>query len=133
MPNSQKTLEDLLVDEEKVNEELLHDLLSNYIQIGNQSGDLIPKSEFNNLNTKQKTCAVLLAQRARHELEMVETEWLSPKTISEQNGVKKGTIYRIVRELNEEGLVENDDGEYRIPVHNLHRAKNLIYGSESDE
>lgn len=133
MSDSQKTLEDLLVDQEKINKGLLHDLLSDYIQIGKQSGDLIPQSEFDELDSKQKVTVVLLAQRARNELDMVDGEWLTPTEISEQSGIKKNTVYPTVRQLDEEGLVENDDGTYRIPAHNLQRAKKLIYGSESDE
>lgn len=133
MPDSQKKLEDLLVDEEKINKELLYDLLSDYIQIGKQSGDLIPHSEFDELDSKQKVTVVLLAQRARNELDMVDGGWLTPTEISNQSGIKKNTVYPTVRQLDEEGLVENDDGKYRIPAHNLQRAKDFIYGEESNE
>lgn len=133
MSDGQRELENLLVDEEKINEELLHDLLSDYIQIGKQSGDLIPQSEFDELDSKQKVTVVLLAQRARNELDLVDGEWLTPTEISDQSGIKKNTVYPTVSQLDDEGLVENEDGEYRVPAHNLQRAKDYIYRSESDE
>ncbi len=133
MSEHQRTLEDLLVDEQEISEEILHDLLTNYIRIGKQSGNLIPQRPFRELPAKQKTVVVLLAQRARHELDMVESEWMSPTEISEQSGIKKGTVYPTVRELNNQGLVEDDDGSYRIPAHGLDKAREYIHGGEADE
>lgn len=133
MSENQRTLENLLVDEQEMNEEILHDLLTNYIRIGKQSGDLIPQKPFRELTAKQKTVIVLLSQRARHELEMVESEWLSPTAISNQSGVKKGTVYPTVRELDNEGLVEDDDGNYRIPAHGLDKAREFVHGGKGDE
>lgn len=133
MSENQRNLENLLVDEQEMSEEILHDLLTNYIQIGKQSGDLIPQKPFRELTAKQKTVIVLLSQCARYELEMVENEWLSPTEISEQSGIKKGTVYPTVRELNNEGLVEDDDGNYRIPAHGLDKAREYIHRGEADE
>lgn len=133
MGDNQKTLENLLVDEQKIGEEILHDLLSDYIRIGKQSGDLIPQEEFDQLAAKQKVIIVLLTQRARHELEMVKTEWLTPKEISQQSGVKQGTVHPTVRELNNESLIESGDGSYRIPSHSIRQAREFVDGSENDE
>lgn len=133
MSENQRTLENLLVDEQEISEEILHDLLTRYIRIGKESGDLIPQGPFRDLTAKQKTIIVLLSQRARHELEMVETEWMSPTDISEQSGIKKGTVYPTVREINNEGLVEDDDGKYRIPAHGLDKARDYVHEGENNE
>ncbi len=133
MSENQQTLENLLVDEQEISEEILHDLLSEYIRIGQQSGDLIPQQPFRDLTAKEKVVVVLLSQRARNELDMVETEWMTPTEISEQSGVKKGTIYPTVRELNNEGEVEDDDGSYRIPAHSLDQVREYLEGGEDDE
>lgn len=133
MSENQRTLENLLIDEQEMSEEILHDLLTKYIRIGKQSGGLIPQQPFRELAAKEKTVIVLLSQRARYELEMVETEWMSPTKISEQSGIKKGTVYPTVRELDNEGLVEDDDGNYRIPAHGLDKAREYVHGGEKDE
>lgn len=133
MSDNQRTLENLVVDEQKISEEILHDLLTGYIRIGKQSGDLIPEKAFQSLTAKQKVVLVLLSQHARHELEMVESEWMTPTEISEQSGVKKGTVYPTVRELDSEGVVEDDDGSYRVPAHSLEQARDYINGDENDE
>lgn len=133
MSDNQRTLENLLVDEQEISEEILHDLLTGYIRIGKQSGDLIPEKAFQELTAKQKVALVLLSQHARHELDMVESEWMSPTEISEQSGVKKGTVYPTVRELDSEGVVEDDDGSYRVPAHSLEQARQYIEGDENNE
>jgi DNA-binding MarR family transcriptional regulator len=133
MSENQKTLENLLVDEQEMSEEILHDLLSNYVRIGKQSGDLIPQQPFRDLTAKQKSIIVLLSQRARSQLEMVDSEWISPSEISEQSGIKKGTVYPTVRELENEGLVENEDGNYRVPAHGLDKTREYIRRGEDDE
>lgn len=133
MSDNQRTLENLLVDEQEISEDILHDLLSEYIRIGKQSGNLIPQKAFRSLTAKQKVVVVLLSQRARFELDLVETEWLTPTEISEQSGIKKGTVYPTVRELDSEGLVDDNDGSYRFPSHNFDRARKYIQGGQINE
>lgn len=126
--SSQSTLEDLLVDEEQMNEELLTNLLADYVGIGSDSGSLVPTPAFEELTAKQQIVVVLLAQRARYELDMVETGQLTPSEISEESGIKTGTIYPTVRDLEEEDIAVGNDGSYHIPPYNFTKAKQLIRG-----
>lgn len=124
--SEQSSLQDLLVDEEQMNEELLTELLSDYVGIGSESGSLIPQPAFEELNAKQKIVVVLLAQKARFELDMVESEQLTPTEISEESGIKTGTIYPSVRDLEDEDIAVGNDGRYHIPSHNFTKAKQFI-------
>lgn len=128
--NPQSTLEDLLVDEEEVNEELLTELLADYIRIGSESGSLFTEPAFGELTSKQKIVVVLLSQKARYELDMVEKESLTPTEISEDSGIKTGTIYPSVRELAEDDIAVGNDGNYHIPSHNFTKAKQFIRGDD---
>lgn len=132
MPDQQKTLEDLLVDEEEVTEELLFDLLADYVRIGSDSGAIITQPEFRELKARNKIIVILTAQKARQELGMVETEWMGPKDISEASGINVNTIYPNVRGLEEEGILESNDGEYHLPSYNLQQVQGLI-GGGADE
>lgn len=123
---SQSTLEDLLVDEEQMNYELLTNLLADYIGIGSDSGSLVPQPAFEELTAKQQIVVVLLAQRARYELDMVESEQLTPTEISEESGIKTGTIYPSVRDLEAEDIAVGNDGSYHIPPYNFTKAKQFI-------
>jgi predicted transcriptional regulator len=133
MAENQKTLEKLLVDEQSMNREILHDLLNDYVRIGKQSGDLIPQERFHEMTAKQKTLIVLLAQKARAELDMVESEWMTPGGISTQSGVNKNTVYPTVRELDNEGLIESDDGSYQIPSYSIDRVRDYINEEDTND
>lgn len=122
----QSSLEDLLVDEEELNEELLVETVGEYVRIGRDSGELVPNPNYNDLTTAEKVVVSLLAQKARYELDMAEEEWLAPSGISELSGVKVGTVYPKVRQLVEEGVLQDDDGVYRIPSVNVERAKEFL-------
>lgn len=126
MSSEQSTLENLLVDEKELNEELLVETLSNYIRIGNESGNLVPQPSFEKLTSKQKITVVLLAQKARFELERAESESLTPTEISEESGIKSGTVYPAVRDLEGDDVIVGVEGEYHIPSYNFTRAKQYI-------
>lgn len=131
MTGEQRSLEDLLVDEDQLNEELLTELLSDYVRIGSESGSLLPQPAFEDLTAKQKITVVLLAQKARFKLDMVESEWLTPTGISDASGIKTGTAYPSVRDLENEDIIESEDGEYHIPTYNFTAAKQFIEGDEA--
>lgn len=124
--SDQKTLDDLLVDEEKLNEELLAGTVGKYAEIGKDTGDLIPNERYNDLPSRKKVVVALLAQKARYELDLAEEEWISPSKISELSGVKKGTIYPVVRDLVDEGVIRDDDGDYMIPSVKVEKAKEYL-------
>lgn len=122
----QTSLEDLLVDEEQLNRELLADTVSEYVKIGKDSGDLIPEEKYTELTSKKKVVVGLLAQKARFELELVDEEWLAPAEISEMTGVKTGTMYPSVRDLADQGVVRDNDGDYMIPSVKVEQAKEYL-------
>lgn len=122
----QSKLEDLLVDEEKLNEKLLVETIGSYAQIGKESGELVPNERYDDLSSKQKIVVTLLAQKVRFELDLNDQKTLSPSEISALSGVKKGTVYPSVRDLDDEGLIQGDNGEYRLPSVNLEKAKEFL-------
>ncbi|MFB6142259.1 MAG: helix-turn-helix domain-containing protein [Halorientalis sp.] len=127
MSERQTKLNELLVDEEELNEELLYEVLSDLVQIGKNSGRLVPKAPFRDLNSRRKVVVVLLAQKAKKALDLAESEWMTPSEISEISGIKKNTVYPAVRHLEDDaGLAESEDGSYHIPSRNLNRARDYI-------
>ena len=133
MAETQQSLEDLLVDEKEINREILQELLSDYVRIGKQSGRLIPQKEFDKLTAERKVLVTLLSQHAQYELEMAEAEWLTPATIGEQSGLKAGTVRPMVKQLKDKGVIEDDDGSYRVPTHGLARAQKYIEESDNEQ
>jgi ribosomal protein S25 len=126
--SEQSSLEDLLVDEEQLNKELLANTVGEYVNIGQDSGDLLAKESYNQLTSSKKVIVTLLAQKARFELDIAEQEWITPSKLSKLSGVKKGTVYPTVRDLADEGIVRSDDGEYVIPAVKIEEAKEYLAG-----
>jgi hypothetical protein len=123
-------LEDLLVDEQELNEKLLAETVGDYVQIGKESGDLVPNERYRELSSKEKIIVTLLAQKARHELDLDDQESLGPTAISSLSGVKKNTVYPAVRDLDDEGLIRGEDGEYRLPTMNVEKTKEYLSTEE---
>lgn len=119
-------LNSVIADEQELNEELLAETVTTYARVGDETGGLIPEDSFNELDSKGKIVVALLAQKVRFELDLAEEDWIAPSAISDMTGVKKGTIYPAVRELAKSGLVEDDDGKYRVPTVKLEAAKSFL-------
>ncbi|MFU1783851.1 hypothetical protein ACM16X_21020 [Haloarcula japonica] len=126
MSDKQSTFEDLLIDEEEVSETLLTETLIDYIRIGDESGSIVPQDQFEDLTNNEKVTVVLLAQHALEGLDMTDEEWLTPTDIAKRSGVKKGSVYPAVRDLDDADIVQSEEGSYRIPTHNLETAKQYI-------
>ena len=122
----QTSLDDLLVDEEDRHEELLTTTLSPFLGIGDSSGALIPTEEFEKLSSVPQTALVLLGRKAAYGLDLADEEGATPKEISEISGINYNTVKSAVRELDEEGLVDNSDGCYTVPPHSYDQVKALI-------
>lgn len=125
---SQSTLEDLLVSEDDLNEELLTDVLAPFAQIGDRSGAFVPTDEFHSLGALQQTAVFLLFRKAAHALDLAEEEGARPMEIAEKSGLNHSTVKGKVRELDELGLVQNDDGAYSIPAYSYDGVRDLIEG-----
>lgn len=132
MSEDQLSFDDLLIDEEEVNEALLTETLIDYVRIGDGSGDLVLQEAFEELTVPKKVTVVLLAQQALEGLEMAEDAWLTPTEIADRSGIKKGSIYPVVRDLDNDGIAQSNDGAYHIPTHNLETAKQLLSEEDSE-
>jgi DNA-binding MarR family transcriptional regulator len=130
--DEQLSFDDLLIDEEEASETLLTETLIDYIRIGDESGNLVPQDAYEALTNQEKIVVTLLAQHALEGLDMADEQWLTPSEISNRSGIKKGSVYPAVRELDDAGVIESDDGAYRVPTHSLETAKQHLSQEESE-
>lgn len=126
-----ESLDDLLIDEEALNQEILAGTVGRYLRIGKESGDLYPEAPYEELDAGGKVAVTLLAHKARYELGMVEEQRLGPSKISNLSGVKKGTVYPKVRELEDDGISRSEDGMYWIPTAKIRAVSEYIEGGET--
>ncbi|MDZ7849977.1 MAG: hypothetical protein U5K70_03910 [Halodesulfurarchaeum sp.] len=128
----QKSLDDLLVDEDDFNESMLTDVLAPFVGIGDNSGTLLPTDKFEELSAVAQTAVVLLARKATYEIGLSEEEGATPLDISQISGINHNTVKTAVRDLDEMNLVANDDGEYTVPTYDYDKAKDLIKSDHDD-
>lgn len=127
MTSQEDPLDDLIVDESRVHRGLLRDLLSEYVQIGDKTGQLIFQEPFYEaLKSKEKILIMLLSQLAKHEKGLADSSYLSPKEISDTGDIKKGTVDPAVRDLNEDGIIQSESGEYSIARPKLTRVASYL-------
>ena len=119
----EKKLSNLIVNEDKMSEELIYDLLQPYLRILKNEKKLIPKSQFLKLNTEKKILIWLLGRKAMFILHILDDEFIGPKAISEETNIKVGSIKPTIRSLNQKGLSESDNGKYKISPFGILRLK----------
>lgn len=126
--SQQKSLDDLLVSEDDLNEELLTEVLAPYVRIGNDSGAFIPTAEFESLTSTEKVAVFLLYRKAAYELDLADDEGATPLEVTEASGINHNTVKTAVRDLDEENLVQNEDGEYSVPAYKYDAVREFIGG-----
>lgn len=115
-------LERLVVDKEEIDRERLADAIDGLLSVDGETGDLVPRPGYHDLDNKSKFVARLLARRAAATLGIIEesTMGASSGEFSERMEPSESTIQ------NYGGLdfVENDDahGGYYIPSHSIELA-----------
>jgi len=93
---------------------------------------MLPQEAYEELTNRQKIVVILLAQHALEGLDMTDQKWLTPTEIAGRSGIKVNSVYPGVRELDEDDVIDNDDGSYRIPTHSLETAKQELNSRETD-
>lgn len=124
--SQQSKLDDLLVEEDDLNESLLTGVLSPYVRIGDDSGAFLPTEEFESLTSTTQAAIVLLYKKAAFELGFSEEEGAGPMAIAEESGMNHSTAKGAVRSLDQENLVDNDNGVYTVPPYNYDSVQRLI-------
>lgn len=132
MASEKEKLSRLVVDESRIDQDALFDLLHPYVQIGSESRRLRFQEPYFDLHSKEKIVVILLGQLAKCELDLADSESLSPKQISEIGDIKKGTVDPGVRELYNEGVIEGEDGQYFIERFKLARAASFLGTKNKD-
>lgn len=127
MPES-KSIDDLIVNEDELNEALVAEILEPYVQIGGNSGAFVPSPEFDDLQAVEKTAIVLVYEKAKSVRDLAEDEKMAPSAISEASGINYNNVKWAVRQLDEMALVDNDEGTYSVPTYRLEAVKELVQG-----
>lgn len=122
-------LADLLLDADDVDRAQLAQGLKGILGVDNNSGRVVLKPGFNDLDTRKKVLAFLLGAKAAFLLGKAETEVVAPKDITKQTGLPTGTVNPKLKELREQRLVSRTDvGGYHVAPHQVTRGLEVVRG-----
>lgn len=119
-------LDDIFVDSEEMDRELLADILRPYVTIGDAGNQLYTTDAYDDLTSKEKILVALTAQRAMLERDVADSAVLGPSELSDISRVKVGTVKPAVRDLADEGLIQDDEDGYSVSAPLLQRVESYL-------
>lgn len=120
-------LKELIIDEEEILQEILADILKEYVNI-TKSGEIIYKN-LERLDAERKIIIGYLAHLAGKLLELLETEKASAKVISEEIGINYNTARSVVSRLVKAGILNKEErGQYYISLSKVRLIKEKYFG-----
>ena len=119
--NSEYALDELFVNEEEISNELLKEILVDYVKLSAE-GKIFLLPEFNALDRHNKILVVLLAKKVL-KIKTGARETASPKDVIEVTGLPRGTVAPTLRGLQKEGFVTSSNGQYTIPTYAIYKIK----------
>jgi hypothetical protein len=122
--DNKDALDALFVQEADISNEVLRDLLVNYIQFTSE-GKIFTKPEFAELPNKKKILIILLSRKVL-KLKINLGEETVGTEIMNSTGLTRGSVYPALRELEAARLVTSKDGKYWIPSYAISNVKQLF-------
>ena len=120
------SLDDIMVDEQKMNEKELSEALKGKINVGRDSGELFFQAEFHDHKSDDKLALVMLARKAAEIQGVIEDEKAKTKDFEELTGMPEGTIKTALKSLRDKNLAKSDNGAYWIPNPNITRIEEKV-------
>lgn len=108
-------VQSLVESEAELETERLVEILRPYVRITASDTQLRFTEDYRGLSVPKRILITLLAQKARTEVNSSEEDTLDPVEIADLSGLRIGVAYPHIRDLERHELVENLDGEYRVP------------------
>lgn len=109
-------LRELLADGVKIDRQAIADALKGRVAIDPNSSRILLLRGYQGLESRRKVLCILLARKAAVLLEVLDSELLTNKEITELSGLAPGTAAPAVRSLKELRLVDQDESKaYFIP------------------
>jgi len=128
---SKDPLEALLLDAAEVDRATLAQALGGILGVDTESGRVVLKPGFNDLDTRRKVLAFLLGMKAASLLGKVETEAVTNKDIIQQTGMPTGTVNPKLKELRDRRLVsQSATGLHYVAPHQVTAAIEHLHGGD---
>jgi len=125
-------LERIIVDKDDINHDRLADALENVLSVDRETGDIVTREGYQDLDNNAKFVARLLARRAALEKDIIETSELgeSASGFADRMGPTESTI----KNYGSLDFVDNDEshGGYYIKGYAIGQAINFLNEATDD-
>lgn len=121
--DKKSVLEELLIDEDKVTDDLIKELLSPYVGLSKSEDKIVPKHGFADIPQPKRVLLYLLGRHAMERLKIPKASLsASTEKIAESCLVPLKSCREILSRLKGDGLIAKNKEGYLIPVHSLLRV-----------
>lgn len=125
-------LAELLLDADEVDRTVLAQALRGVLGIDNNSGRVVLKPGFNDLDSRRKVLGFLMGAKVAKLLHKSDSEAVTPTTLSKETGMPKGTVNPTLSRLHDERKVSKTKaGSYYVAPHQVHAAVEEIRGQSN--
>jgi len=124
-------LTDLLVEERDLyDDDRLEAAVTDHLRIDGETGRLVPRESFADLDAERQATGVLLARRVAVDRDLADTEWMGSAELADAAGEPIGRVFPALRELEQAGVVafDADERRYRVPPEELDRSAAFLAG-----
>jgi hypothetical protein len=121
-------LDKLFVDEKEVNQQVIYDILSDFVRLA-KDGNIVLLAPFNSLNNEKKVLLVLLARKVL-AIKNIASEFISPTEVQAITGMPKGTVNPTLWSLAMKGYLKNYGGKYGVPSYSIIKIQEYFRNKE---
>ncbi|SIR34931.1 hypothetical protein [Natronorubrum daqingense] len=122
---STERLDELVIPQEPVDPERLSRILSPYLRLSSD-GQFRYQTSFADLSPPEKVLVVLLGELAQSSLGLSTDDRLNPVEIARKAELELGAAYPSLRSLEQDGVVTNEAGQYRVDPSEFERVVKRI-------
>ena len=121
-------LKELEIDRDKYDRERMADVLKQLVRIDQETGEPVKMEYFDDLDSRRRIVALLLARRAAHSLDLIsESEvGMTSGELSDHAGAAGSTIRRYASDKLSFVENESDNSGYYIPRHKIKEAVDFL-------
>lgn len=119
--------DELFVDEDTILDRgAVKEILKGYVQL-TKGGGIIPNEDFHKLKNPQKILIVLLAKKVFSIRQGIPEE-TTPKEVENLTGIPRGSVTKVMPNLEKDRFAKSDDGKYWIPNYSIAKIKEMFNG-----
>lgn len=125
--NNLDEFDELFVDEDAVlDKNAIKEILKGYVQL-TRGGGIIPNEDFQKLKNPQKIIIVLLAKKV-FSIREGTSEETTPKEVENLTGIPRGSVTKVMPDLERDRIAKSKDGKYWIPNYSIVKVKEMFNG-----